>query len=118
MSSRPFSSPLARPTDPETSAAAADRAESEGRIDTDEWQILTVLREMPQGGTGSEIAAKIRSRFHRPMTNVPVMRRMAELLGNGQAHRRRDPRTGKHLRRGGEALHWFGRGDCPLCPDW
>jgi len=133
----PYSSSLARPSDPETSSAAATAAEADGRIDTDEWRILQVLREMPRGGTGSEIAARISARYQRPMTNVQVMRRMADLLGNRQVHRRPDVKASHkanahyaylagrgraprrrpgiiYLRRGGETLHWLGSGDMPL----
>ena len=117
----PYSSPLARRSDPGTSAAAADRAEAEGRIDSDEWQILSVLREMPRGGTGSEIAARISERFHRTMTNVQVMRRMRQLIDNAQVFRRADPSPPLEgagslpwLKRDGQVVHFIARGDMPL----
>ena len=133
----PYSPSLARRDDPSTSADAASAAEAAGIIDTHEWRILQVLREMPQGGTGSEIAARISAAYHEHTTNVPVMRRMIDLLGHKQIHRRVDPaatakakanyerRTSLGLRvgrrpgliyhkRGGETLHWLGSGDMPL----
>ena len=111
---RPFSSPLSRRSDPRTSAEAAERVSDDGTVDTHEWRILTVLREMPRGGTGSEIAAAITRRYRVQMTNVQVMRRMRALLDRGQVHRRLDPRTGRYIRRGGETVHYYGSGECPL----
>jgi len=140
----PYSSSLARPSDPETSSAAATAAEADGLIDTHEWRILQVLREMPKGGTGTEIAEAVRSRWgvrrEIDFCKHTVCRRFAGLLSSSRIHRRVDGaatakakanyerrkarglRVGRrpgpvYLRRGGETIHYFGAGDFPLCPE-
>jgi len=86
--------------------------------------ILDRLRWMPSGGTGKELAEAIWERFHVRLTSVQVMRRMAELLDAGLAHRKLDrdapPRPDRKpvwLKRHGECIQYHGpepKGDMPL----
>lgn len=115
----PYSPYLARKDDPATSSEAADEAVGTNLVSGHEKMILYVLRWMPNGGTGTEIAQAIRQRFGvraSDMTNVTVMRRMRFLLDIELVHRRRDTR-GHWLRRERETVHFLGpkpKGDLPL----
>lgn len=121
----PHSRDLSRRDDPLTSHAAADYVTGQGLDLTHEARILAVLRLMPDGGTGSEIAAAVTERFRVPTDQVQVMRRMRKLLDRDDAFRRLDPdepwiedsRGRKHAnwqRRDGQAIHWLTPGDMPL----
>ena len=121
----PYSPDLSRRDDPQTSAAAADYVTGQGLDLTHEFRILAVLRAMPEGGTGKEIAAAVMKRFRVRTTSVQVMRRMRSLLDHERAFRRHDPdepwvkdsrgRTvANWQRREGQAIHFLTRGDMPL----
>jgi len=128
----PFSSPLARQSDPATSSDAASAAVAGRLVTAHELLILEALSWLPSGGTGSEIAASVRERHGltaNQFSNVTVMRRMTELLSRGQVYRRLDPvgqasrlptpdgqagRPPHWRRRGGETIHWLTPGDAPL----
>ena len=110
---RPYTAPLARDTDPQTSADAALAAEA--IIKSHERLILEVLRDRPHGCTGTEIGRVIAGNTGLPMTNVQVMRRMRGLFVAGAVHRRRDrPGAVRWSRRNGETIHYYGQGDMPL----
>jgi len=122
----PYTPDLSHRDDPETSNDAAGLALADGTVATHEAAILAVLRTMPRGGTGKEIAGAVSVKWKRlQMTNVQVMRRMVALDTRGQVHRRLDPdhpwrldsrgrRVPNHLRRDGQVLHFATRGDMPL----
>ena len=118
----PFSSPLARQSDPATSSDAASAAVAGPLITAHEQLILEALSRLPSGGTGSEIAASVRERHGltaNQFSNVTVMRRMTELLGRGQVYRRRDVPAANGAchhwrRRGGETIHFLTPGESPL----
>jgi len=114
---RPYSPPLCRDSDPPTSGEAAGLAIAEGVVATHEGAILAVLAEMPDGGTGREIANEVRRRFKLPLNNVQIMRRMRTLLDGGLVERRGNPiepwrfdhkgrRVPNYLRRDGQMLHF------------
>ena len=108
MGKRPYSSPLCRDSDPPTSGEAAGLAILDGTVATHEGAILAVLEEMPDGGTGREIAYQVRHRFKLPLNSVQVMRRMRALLDDGLVERRRNPLAeGAFLRRDGQCLHFL-----------
>ena len=112
MPHRPF---LSRGSDGSTSSDAADAAVATGLAETHEQGILDVLAEMPHGGTGSEIAARLSCRLGYDVTNVQIMRRMATLLARGAVHRRPDPANPKrYVRHDGELIQFLTRGDLPL----
>jgi hypothetical protein len=133
---RPYSSPLARASDPETSQAAADSAAADGTIETHERRILAVLKHMPAGGTASEIAQAVRERWRIAreidFCKHTVCRRLSDLIGLGLIHRRiapmatararaaRGDRRGRPIliKRGGETVHYYGRPGQSLFPDW
>jgi len=113
----PYSNPLCRDTDPQTSGEAAGLAILDGTVATHEGAILAVLAEMPDGGTGREIAYEVRRRFKLPLNSVQIMRRMWPLVERGEVERRVDPRepwrldhkgrrVPNHLRRDGQILHF------------
>ena len=112
----PYSPDLSHRDDPATSNDAAAVAVASGTVATHEAAILAVLRTMPRGGTGKEIAWGIQCHFKGvQMTNVQVMRRMRSLLARGQVFRRRDPvRLDRWRSRDGQVLHFAKRGDMPL----
>jgi hypothetical protein len=119
---RPFASPLARSTDPETSSDAATAAQLGGTVTRHELLILEALHWMPAGGTASEIAESVRGRHGlaiEQFNNVTVSRRMTELRGRSQVHRRRDLPDAHGAchhwrRRGGETIYWLTPRDAPL----
>ncbi len=115
MALQPF---LAREHGPHTSGQAADAAVDTGLVDKHEDMILAVLRFMPHGGTSTEIAEAISSRFRVHVDRHQVARRFAAMLGREQIFRRTDPDTEKpRTRRGAtmnEIVHYLSPGDFPL----
>jgi len=131
---RPFSPVLARPSDPETSHAAADSVLADGTVETHERRILSVLGHelRDTGGTASEIAAAVRGRY-RIENEIAfcahtVCRRLCALRTADLIHRRLDrarmaathwrvARESRddarrlpilYLARGGETIYWLG----------
>ena len=121
----PYDGYLAHAHDPATSDEAAEAASRKGLIDSHEWRILTVIKRMPLGGTGKELAAAIAERWRVPMTSVQVMRRMLPMVERHQVFRRPDPnqpyrldargrRVPNWLRRDGQVLYYRTPYEMPL----
>ncbi len=84
----PAEAALSHRHDPDTSGAAADAVQASGLADDHESLILEALADMPDGGTGKEIAAAIRRRYrHFRIDSVAVMRRMKQLIANNEVYR-------------------------------
>ena len=126
MPGSPYSPDLSHRDDPATSNDAAAVAVASGTVATHEAAILAVLRTMPRGGTGKEIAGEVNRQFkHLRMNQVQVMRRIGVLVRRRQAHYRVNPcqpwrlnskgRTvPNYLRRDGQRVHGYGDSDLPL----
>ena len=106
------SSPLARRTDPQTSHDAALRA-VKGLVKSQEARILRVLKAMPDGGTGKEIAEAM-TNWALHFSNVQVMRRMRALLDKGLVRRRPNADDSAWRSRDGQVIHYYVPSDMPL----